>query len=264
MTIATGLGETSLRTKDIAGGPTAQNLFPYPTFKFELAQDAGIEEALAYKAGKHQSEEIFESTLKTTLKLSTEIPNWQMIGLSLGQIKRTFTSFTFPVAKRATVPVTGPFEIVDTDLTATASAKTVVAIARQGSWGQAGALTRVATAPAASGEVQVLSAGTKLVFHSSQAGASIVYVIDKTVPTVDAYGGPGQLAKVGELEFFGEVYDNSSDGKGGVIWIPRIQRETRPTIDFSGGKVTLETEFRCLTVDGWDEPFTWLDGKSFT
>jgi hypothetical protein len=258
MTIAIGLGNSGLRTTDIAGGPLNQKLLDYPVFSFELSQEVTQQEALAYVAGRHQIEEQFESAVATTLKLSTEIANWTMIGFSIGQLQRTLTSFAFPVAKRANVPASGTPEITDTDITAASSAKTVVAITRKGPWGEAGPLTVVTTAPTA-GQVQVAGATGKLVFHSSAAGAPISYVIDKTEASVEGYGGPGTLAKIGEMEFFGEVYTNSAAGRdGGTIWIPRIQRSTRPTFSFSGDKVTLENEFKCLSVPGWEEPFAWI------
>jgi hypothetical protein len=258
MAIAIGLGNTGIRTTDIAGGPTNQKLLDYPTFNFTLEQESQEQEALRYVAGKHQVEEAFESSVTTTLTLSTEIPNWPTIGFALGQLERTLTSFTVPTAKQANVP-TGTTEISDPAITATSAAKALACVQRKGTWGEAGPLTTVTTAPASASEVQFDTTNNKMVFHSSLAGAPILYVLDVAIASAEGYGGPGTLAKLGEMEFFGEVYTNSSTGSdGGIIWIPRIQRSARPSIAFTGDKVTLENQFKCLAVSGWEEPYTWV------
>jgi hypothetical protein len=262
MTLYQGLGDCGLRTTDITGGPNAQKLVPFPVFSFDLAQDSTVEEALAYRAGRHQVEDSFEGLVNTTLTLSTEINNWQILGLSRGLLQRTLTDFVLPVVKRGVVPSAAPYEIVDTELTATAAAKTLVAIESYGPWGQANSLSRVTTVPT-TGQVQVDATATKLVFHASQAGAPIMYVIDRTFASGSVYGGAGTLPKINEVEFFGQIYDNSSEAEdGGLIWVPRMKRASRPNLTFDGGKPTIEVQYKCLSVAGWEEPFQIVDGHS--
>jgi hypothetical protein len=257
--IAIGFGDAGVRSTSIAGGPGNQKLFRYPIFSFDLDQSSKNEEVLAYNAGIHQVEDILDGSTTTTLKLSTEVVNWGMMGLAQNQIERTLTNFSLPRLKRATVPLTAPYEIVDTDLTAANTAKTLVSVDRFGTWGQTETLTLSATAPAAR-SVQINTAGTKLVFNAAQAGAPVTYITDQIIPAANVYGGPGQSAAIGEMEFCGTIYDNSNDpSKGQYIWIPRIKRFTAPKLNFAGGKAKLETEFRCLSVPGWTNPFMMLD-----
>lgn len=258
MTALKGLGDCVARTTDLVGGPQAQGLFPYPNYEFEFAQEADVQELLAYRAGKRQIEESYESSLKTTLKLKTQISNWQMLGLSLGQFERTFTGFVLPTIKRTTVPANGI--VADADIVAGNLNSVTVAIESYGAWGQAGRITRSAAAPTA-GQVQV-TAGT-LTFNAAQAGAPIMYVCDKTYTAAKAYGGAGTLSTINTLEFFGQLYDTSAqEAAGGTIWIPKIQRSARPTLTFNGGIVEIETSWNCLSVPGWAEPYMIVDGHS--
>lgn len=257
--IAIGFGDAGIRSTSIAGGPANQKLFRYPIFSFDLDQESKNEEVLAYNAGIHQVEDILDGATTTTLKLSTEVVNWGAMGLAQNQLERTLTNFSLPKVKRATVPLTAPYEIVDLDLTAAATAKTLVSIDRYGAWGQTGTLTIAAAAPIVR-QVRIDAAATKLVFNAAQAGAPVTYILDQIVPAANVYGGPGQSAQIGEMEFYGTIYDNSNDpSKGQAIWIPRIKRFTAPKLNFGGGKAKIETEFRCLSVPGWTNPFMQVD-----
>lgn len=257
--IAIGFGDCGVRSTSIAGGPANQKLFRYPTFSFDLDQESKNEEVLAYNEGIHQVEDILDGATTTTLKLSTEVVNWGMMGLAQNQIERTLTNFSLPRLKRTTVPLVAPFEIVDTDLTAANTVKTLVSVDRYGAWGQTGTLTIAAAAPAAR-QVRIDAAATKLVFNAAQAGAPVTYILDQIITSANVYGGPGQSAQIGEMEFCGTIFDNSNDpSKGQLIWIPRIKRFTAPKLSFSGGKAKIETEFRCLSVPGWANPFLQVD-----
>jgi hypothetical protein len=260
MTLFKGLGDAYVRTTDLAGGPSAQKLFPYPVYDFEFSQKAGFEDAEAYRGGIRVFEETVESKVESVLKLKTQIANWQLLGLSMGLLERTLTNFTLPKIKRAIVPADGI--INDIAITADNLAGVLVSIERQGAWGQAGSLTRSTAAPAVRG-VKV-EAG-KITCNAAQAGAPIMYVLDTPIASANVYGGAGNLPKLGELEFYGDVFDNSSDDmNGGKIWIPRLQRHSRPTINFNGKLIELETEYRCLLPSGWTEPFFITDGHSIT
>jgi hypothetical protein len=260
MTICKGLGDCGVATTDLAGGPSAQVLFPYPAYEFDFAQDSTTEDAEAYRAGVRVTEESVETKVTSTLKLKTQISNWQLLGLGMGQLKRTLTNFTMPKVKRATVPAGGV--INDAALVAGNVGSVIVAIERYGAWGQAGPLVRSVTAPPVLG-VQV--AAGALTFNAAQIGAPIMYLYDQPIAAANAYGGAGTLARYGELQFVGEVYDNSSVGiDGGRIWFPRMTRRTRPSLTFSGGIPELEIEMTLLTPTGWEEPFLMIDGHSVT
>lgn len=260
MTAYKGLGNTFLRSVELAGGPSAQNLFPFPTYEFEYTQESDDVKLSAYRAGKRVTEETFESSVTSTLKLKTQISNWHLFGLSQGQFEKTFTGFTLPTAKRAVVPAGGV--INDPDIVAGNLASVVVAVEAWGAgWGQARALTRVSAAPTAG---QVQAAAGSLTFNAAQAGAPIMYTVDKTYATGNGYGGPGSITKIGALEFHGEIVDTSGQGQdGGKIIFPKIQRTgNKPAITFAGDALELETEYECLTPAGWEEPHWVLDGHS--
>jgi hypothetical protein len=261
MTLFKGLGDACVRTTDLAGGPSAQRLFPYPAYDFEFSQKASFEDAEAYRGGIRVVEETIENKVESILKLKTQIANWHLLGLSMGLLERTLTNFTLPKVKRAIVPADGV--INDAAITTENLAGVLVSIERQGAWGQAGSLHRSnATTPPVRG-VKV-AAGT-ITCNVAQAGAPIMYVLDTPIASANVYGGAGNLPKLGELEFYGDVFDNSADdANGGKIWIPRLQRHSRPTLSFNGKLIELETEYRCLLPSGWTEPFFLVDGHSVT
>jgi hypothetical protein len=255
-----GLGDTFVRTKELSGGDTAQHLIPYPVFDFEFAQDAPTEDALAYVTGVRQPVETLETTVTSTLKLSTQLSNWKLLGLALNEVQRALTSFTIPKKKSVTVPAT-PFEVTDSDITTGTAASVLASITDFGAWGQTGPLTPVAIAPSA-GEVQVDGTNGKLIFHSSAEGAPVDYIVNQAVATANAYGGPGSLTRIGKLEFQGTILDTATASDGGNIWIPILQRRSRPTLSFTGGVPTLEINYTCLTPDGWEEPYRIVDNNS--
>lgn len=263
MTLFKGLGDAAVRTTDLAGGISAQKLFPYPVYEFSFEQKATSEDAEAYRAGVRVAEETIETKVESILKLKTQISNWSMLGLSLGQLERTLTNFTLPTIKRTTVPAGGV--VADAMITATSADSVLAAIERYGAWGQTGPLTRTTLAAVPVRGVKVDGAAGTLTFNAAQVGAPIMYVVDRPVTAANVYGGPGTLAKIGELEFHGAIFDNSNaEADGGLILLPRIQRNTRPTISFSGKLVELETEYKCLIPSGWNEPFMLVDGHTVT
>jgi hypothetical protein len=260
MTILRGLGDCGVATTDLSGGPSAQVLYPYPAFEFEFGQEVESEDAEAYRGGKLTTEETLETKVTSTLKLITKIANWQLFGLGFGQLQRTLTSLVMPKLKRTTVPSGGV--VSDAALVSGNIGSVIVAIERYGSWGQAGPFARASSAPTA-GQVQVATGS--MTFHTSAVGAPIMYLYDETIASVKAYGGAGTLASYGELQFVGEVYDNTANPEqGGRIWFPRCSRKTRPTLGYAGEAPQLEIELSVLNPTGWPEPFLMIDGHSIT
>ncbi|MBE9102759.1 hypothetical protein [Vacuolonema iberomarrocanum] len=260
MTVFKGLGDCSLNTIDLAGGPSSQQLYPYPVYDFSFNQDGSSEDAEAYRGGVLVPEETLENRVTSILSLTTRIVNWRTYGLALGQIQRTLTSYVIPIHRRARVPAS--LTIADAGITADNLSSVLASIETYGGWGQAGPLTPV-TGPPADGEIQV-QVGS-LTFNAAQETAPVGYLFNQTAATVNAYGGPGTLARIGELQFFGEVYDNSANGRdGGIIWFQRLQRRGRPNVQFAGGVLSLSSELTAIPTAGYEEPFTFLDAHSLT
>jgi hypothetical protein len=97
----------------------------------------------------------------------------------------------------------------------------------------------------------------------AQVGAPIAYIVNRTL-TGRGYGGPGNPAPLGDLQFSGRVYNNSATPElGGFIWIPRIQFKGSPTFTYDGNKVELEMVYNCVLPTGWNgRPYLRLDGHS--
>lgn len=254
MTLKRGLGNTALITTNLSGvatpGRLNQKLFPYPALDFEFTRKSSTEDAKAYRAGRQVSEEAIESATEYTLKLKTQISNWQMTGLARGQIERTLSAVTVPVIKRVRVGATG----IISDPLITAGLPVLASIESYGSWGQAGAIPTADV---------VIAAGT-ITLPTSYSGATIMYMFDRQIASARAYGGAGVLKTLDEFQFIGEVYDNTSDKAGdSFIWLPQIKRKTKDvTISFTGKLVEYEIEFTPTIPAGWEEPDLEVDGHS--
>jgi len=255
MTLKRGLGNTALITTNLSGPASParlnQKLFPYPALEFEFTRTSSTEDAKAFRAGRQVVEETNETATEFSLKLKTQISNWQMTGLARGQFERVLSAITVPVIKRVKVGATG----IITDALITAGLPVLASIESYGSWGQAGAIPTADV---------VVAVGT-ITLPVSYAGATIMYMYDRQMASVRAYGGGGVLSTMDEFQFIGEVFDNTSSAKAGdsFIWIPQIARKNKDvTLSFSGGLVEYEIEFTPKIPAGWSEPDMEVDGHS--
>lgn len=259
--IWTGPGDVAVTTIELAGGDAGQNVYPYGLYSGTLAQEADTTNAEVYRAGKRVVDTVLESTVTTTLTLSTQLNNWNSLGLQLNQRERTESAFTIPMVFRATVPLTAPYEISNA-LIVSGNLTSVIASAEEpGAWGEAGPLTKVAIAPAADREYQAVAG--KIVFDESLAGADITYVLTRTIASAKTYGGAGTLSRIGNLSFIGEVY-NSAGEVDTLIYLPQISISSRPSFEFSGDVLEVEITFNCATPAGWAEPFRYVNVSSIT
>lgn len=258
-----GFGDAGVSTIEQVGGLSAQLFNRFPLLSFELNEEVSdATELRAFSGGELKTEEVIKGTSTVTITLETEIVNWSMLGLALGELEKTLTNFTLPVMKRAVVPEVAPFEINDAEIVAGNLTSVLACIDSLGTWGQTGPLARATVAPTAR---QVQVAAGKLTFNAAQAGATISYTLNKTYASAKAYGGPGAATAMGRMQFFGQLYDTSAQGqKGGLIWIPRMESIGSPTFSISDGNPTLSTEFQCLAVSGYTKPYVILDGQTLT
>lgn len=259
--IWTGPGDVGFRTTRISGGASNQLAFPYGLFSASLAQEVSPTNAEVYRGGRRVPDTILQSSVVTTLTVSTQLNNWSTLGLGLNQIQRTESSITIPVVKRGRVASSSPFVITDAQIIAGNVASVVAAVEDPGAWGQPGPLTRVGAAPASAREYQPAS-GT-ITFHSSLAGADVTYFLNRSITTASTYGGQGSVTAIGEMEFVGEVFD-SANVLTAWIHIPAITVSSTPSFEFSGDAIETEITFNCNTPAGWAAPFRYIALQGLT
>jgi hypothetical protein len=256
MTLKKGLGYGALSTTDLSGtNPIAflnQKLFDVPILDFEYERKAKIEYAKAYVAGKHTNIESLESEVEYTLKLKTQISNWAMTGLSQGQFQKTFTSFTVPKIHKAKVNGLG-VAIVPDVIPATA---VICSVSSFGAWGQAGAVP----------QADVTVGTGQVTFPTTYAGATVMFFFDRSIASAKGYGGPGATSKIGNMQFMGELYDNTSTNAGdSFIYIPELQLKNESAkLAFTGKAVEYEFDLLPIVPAGWEEPIMIIDGHSIT
>lgn len=252
--ISKGLGDCSFRTVGVEA--INKLTIPYAVYTYNFTKTSEGEPAQAYRAGERVDEELFTSSTSYTLTLSTQINTEATDSLLLDEFKRTITDFTLPTVGRGKVPASAPYEIPDPRIV-TGNLDTVTAgIDSAGAWGAAGPLTKVSVAPTTTRQYQA-TAG-KLVFHSSQAGATVTYVLDREIASASVWGGPGVSTPVGDLEFVGEEY--TTGGKSRLIWIPQIKRNTdEVTIEYSGDIPEISIGFIATVPAGWEKAYMLVD-----
>lgn len=242
--IAKGLGDAGLQLST-ATTPVAM---PLPVFAFTFSEETETENLLAYKAGKHQTKAVLDTSSTYALTLSTEVPTWQSIATARGEQFRAFESGACLRTGYFTIPPGGGAVSVP-GLLAANIATTAVTIEEGG--GQT--RTLVGTTPSA-GEVELSTDGT-LTFEASD-GDDTAFVTWFATPTGgQIIGGAGTLSTISEFSFAGEVWDSASNGSDGYIWIPRAQLTTKPDISFTGDKFTIEMELEVLTYSTWAQPY---------
>lgn len=242
--IAKGLGDAGLQmTLD-----SARQAMPLPVFEFTLSEETETENLLAYKAGKHQTKATLETTTEYQLTLSTEVPTWQSLGAARGEVFREFPgSVSCMRTGYFTIPANG--EVSVPGLLAANAASTAVTIE------EGGGISQEVVASAPSGATQVQIADGQLTFDTSRA-TETAFVTWFAIPTGgQVIGGPGTLKTISAFSFAGEVWDSSSNGSGGYIWIPNAQLTEKPDITFNGDKFTLEMTMEVLSYSDWSRPY---------
>lgn len=254
MTLQVGMGIGALGTTDLAGlnanTVLNQKLFQTPILEFDYERKAKVEFAKAYVAGKHTNIESLEAEVEYSLKIKTQISNWAMTGLSQGQFQKTFTTFTVPKVHKAKVNGAG-VAIVPGVIAATL---VIASLDSFGPWGQAGAIPQIDLTPGAG----------QVAFPVSYAGATVTFFFDRSIASAKGYGGPGASSKIGQMQFIGELYNNTPTKAGdSFIWIPQVSLKNESAkLSFTGKTVEYEFDLLPTIPAGWDEPILIVDGTS--
>ncbi len=248
-----GIGNLYTKTLDLPGGAIAQRMTEHFPFTWALNETAEQLKAQGYSKGKRVTKSADEGTVETTLQMSMQYVNWEGLGFALGQYSRILTNEKIPLLRTQTVPLSGPFEIVDPDLSATDDAEIFVTMPDAGTWGQPGPMLRTAT-PTTSRQVSINRTAGKLTFAAAAAGAPISYIVTKAYSAIEAYGGAGIIDKRGAMEMWG-LWESPEVTAGIPIWIPKLKKVGRPSFSFSGGIPELSMEFEVLTPAGWENAY---------
>lgn len=245
--IARGLGDAGFQLTSGA----ALKAMPMPIFEFTLSEERETENLVSYQSGKHQNKFLLDTTSSYTLTISTQVPTWQTIGAARGELYRDLpgsTSCLRTLYKE--IPSGGVVSVPG--LLAANIATTAVTIEEGGGI----ELSVVNTVPADATEVQIEDG--QLTFDGSREGetAFIAYFVTPTSGRI--LGGPTGASPrqtISKYNFAGEVWDSSSNGSNGYIWIPNAQLSTPPDVSFTGDAVTVELGLEVLSQTGWAEPY---------
>lgn len=104
----------------------------------------------------------------------------------------------------------------------------------------------------------------QVTFPTSYAGATVTFFFDRSIASAKGYGGPGSTSKIGEMQFIGELFDNTSTNAGdSFIWMPQVQLKNESAkLQFTGKTVEYEFDLLPTIPAGWEEPVLMIDGHS--
>lgn len=213
-------------------GLTPERLLPVEPMEFTLAGESTSKTSTKFKdgilvtAGTAQAGETF------TLTIGIEAVNWLSLQFAYGELASTTASIALPTLKYATIPALTPFEIIDTDLTSLVVYATDLASGIP--------LTRVVGAPAATGEFQVVTGTTRLVFHSSDAGKAIAYRTFKAYTDVSTIGVEAVATTLSNFQFSGVCYNDEEKYE---LVIPKMGKTNIPSLGISD-VTKLDVEFQ--------------------
>lgn len=253
-----GAGSLVLVTKDLAlnGSIRGEDLiFPPCLSQFELSADVNFLEAECLIDGRIQvvagqiNREVF------TLSVTSQFADWQTMQFAYDELAQESSNVTIPILKVATIPATAPYEITDSDITATSAADIKAYIANRGTWGDKRFLKVVqAPAPATAEAASVDGANNKIVYDSTYAGAVTNYLVNRTYSSIETVGVETESDQFGKLEFWGLAYGTEFPGQM-LMRVPELGRINTPTLTISGDITELTVEFRASVPAGQRRPF---------
>lgn len=238
-----GVGDIYALTTEAPDDIGEQVILPLELFEFELSTDSTELEAKSMRGGVLTTIASAVGETTYTLTLSTQYGNWSHLEFFLNQFASTDATATVPVLTSGTVPTGSPYEVVDADLTTATGVYVYVYD------GQESGYRTIATAAPTAGEVQVDTAATKLVFHSSDAGKAFAYTKNITETNIKRLGG-AKGDTYGTFSVIGKIY-----GPEWTIYLPSCNFKSTPTISLSGDVSTLTVECSANVPAGADLPY---------
>jgi hypothetical protein len=150
----------------------------------------------------------------------------------------------------STIPASSPYEISIAGLTLNQTNVRCTLI--DNSTGDT-YMTRVADTPGAGATGQFHVVAGKVVFHSSDAGKSVLITYDKAETGLTYIGGPAAVATAGTLQFFGKMAFSDAPTDIWSIWCKEVVKND----GFEFGSDTDNTTFSYSlnTPSDWNLPF---------
>jgi hypothetical protein len=258
-----GVGELGIFTLDQATKTLGQDIFfPGLFYNFVYAGEAQNAKAKAWISGKRKNVASAVTEEAYALTLSFQYLDWFHLGFAYDELPQTSSNVQMPIVKTATVPISSPYEISDADISAGNASNIKVYVPQRGTWGEANYRKRVTAAPAAK-QFQVDDTNDKLIFHSSDAGATIQYAILKTYTSVESIGYENTADSFGKLSFVGKGYGPEFPN-GIMIYLPNITRSSIVNMDTSSDVPEFSIDFDANVPPGKRTPHQYFNLASAT
>ncbi|WP_016949766.1 hypothetical protein [Anabaena sp. PCC 7108] len=253
-----GAGELGIFTLDQATKTLGQEIFfPGLFYNFVYAGESQSKKAKAWISGKRKNVSSAVGEETQTLTLSFQYLDWFHLGFAYDELPQTSSNVQLPIVKTATVPSTTPFEIGDTDITVNNESSVKAYLPARGSWGEAGYRKRVTAAPVAK-QFKVDSTAKKLIFHESDAGATVQYTILKSYTSIESIGYENSADSFGKLSFIGKGYGPEFPN-GIMIYLPNITRSSIVSMDTSSDVPEFSIDFDANVPPGKRTPHQYFN-----
>jgi hypothetical protein len=226
---------------------------------FSYEESGDDDQVQRQEAGRNADIQSIGAVLTRTLSITTQVFNFETLGLILNEEKKTFTGISQPTYREVLVPAGGG-TVVAPGLTAANLAMASFAY-NGGPAGQVGQLSKVTVAPTTAGSVRPTAGNIE--FAAADAGCVVGYFYDQAITSAVGYGGAGATTSLGQLEFYGAIYERLSGATGMLLWLPQVERQSAFTVEMAGSGVPeIQIQYKVTTPTGWDKAFRMLNAKT--
>lgn len=213
---------------------------------FEFSQNDQLAEAKCLIDGKRQVTAAAITESVATVRLTFEFADFNTLGFAYDELPTNSLNVPLPILKSAQVPTAAPFEVTDTDITATNLGSVLVYRASDKTF-----LKPVTTGPLAPDEFTA-SVG-KITFGAASGGATVQYQVLKTYASMPTIGVANTADNFGTLEFNGVLFQ--AEGERYSIQFPKLSRVSTPQISINGNLAEISVEFRASVRPGDRKPY---------